>query len=93
MENWKEEMILKALETNPDCCGNCPCIDLHIVSDYGQCNITDEELWNIWEEYGKDCPIREHINPDEYKGEKSKFVWPEMVKKGRIIIQRKMKDN
>ena len=57
MKDWQKEKLEKAKKVNPMYCVDCPCIDFSVAEDFGDCLITDEELWNITSERGKKCPL------------------------------------
>jgi hypothetical protein len=42
----------------PDCCGHCEYCEFG-PADFGDCYLTDEELWDIWNGIGKKCPLND----------------------------------
>ena len=41
----------------PDVCGECKLCDYSVEPSWGECMITDEKLWNIFEEISPNCPL------------------------------------
>ena len=45
----------------PDVCGHCKYVDYSAAEGFGDCLITDEELWSIWDSVGEKCPYKEDL--------------------------------
>lgn len=51
-------MIINKVE-KPDVCGYCEHCDYSVAEGFGDCLLTDEELWDIWNSVGNLCPYKE----------------------------------
>lgn len=43
--------------SKPEMCGECSHCEYGYVPDWGECNFTDENLWNIWDGVSDKCPL------------------------------------